>query len=161
MAQTRDILFSPSSPHSSSGGAESFRGTPDTRLTAFSPTDSSAKSARHLQGICRSASTTPPVRPPGRGYLDSASQLDKDPFVSPGHRAGLSPTASSFQPFIQPTFGPSSLPHSIIASALSNDLGVSRLITVSALAAISSTQVESWLKVSNHSCNYAIRFPLN
>lgn len=148
MAQNRDNPFSPSSPRSSSGGAESFKGTPDTRLTAFSPTDSSAKSARLLHDICRSASTTPPVRSSGRGYPDTSSQNDKDPFVSHGHHTGLSPTASSFQPFPHTSFSTSNLPTGVVASALSSDLGVSRLITVYGLATVSPAHVESWLKVS-------------
>lgn len=148
MAQSRDNQFSPSSPHSSSGGADSFKGTPDTRLTAFSPTDGSAKSARFMQDICRSTSTTPPARHTGRSYLDPTSPIDKDPFVSPSNRTGLSPTASSFQPFGQPSFVPSSAPVGVVASALSNDLGVSRLVAISALTAISLTQVEAWLKVT-------------
>jgi hypothetical protein len=147
MVQARENPFGPASPHSSSGGADSFKGTPDTRLTAFSPADSSAKSARALQGACSSASTTPPVRAVGRGFLDPASQPDKDPFVSPGYGTGLSPTASSFQPFGQPGLVQPSHPGAIVASALSNNLGVFRLISVSGPVAVSPTQVESWLKV--------------
>jgi hypothetical protein len=147
MAQSRDNHFSPSSPHSSSGGADSFKGTPDTRLTAFSPTDGSAKSARLMQNLCRSTSTTPPARHAGQNYLDPTSPIDKDPFVSPGHRTGLSPTASSFQPFFKPGFIPPSPSAGVIASALSSDLGVSRLVAISALNAVSPTQVEAWLKV--------------
>lgn len=148
MAQTRDNVFGPSSPHSSGGGPDSFTGTPDARLAAFSAADGSGKSTRLLPGNSYAVSTTPPARPPGRGFLDSGSQVDKDPFISPGRRTGLSPTASSFQPFNQPPFVPSTLPGSIVSSALSNDLGVSRLISVSGFAKISVTQVESWLKVS-------------
>lgn len=74
------------SPHSSSGAVESTQGTPDTRLTAFSPED---------------------VRPP-KGIkfgLASASfeATPQDPFVSSGSRnkidQKLSATASAFQPF--------------------------------------------------------------
>ncbi|KAI0147197.1 hypothetical protein GGR57DRAFT_505936 [Xylariaceae sp. FL1272] len=38
----------PTSAHSSSGAAESFKGTPETRLTAFSPEDGDTESERRL-----------------------------------------------------------------------------------------------------------------
>jgi hypothetical protein len=98
--------------------------------------------------------------PLGRGFLESVSQVDKDPFISPGRRTGLSPTASSFQPFNQPPFVPSTLPGSVVSSALSNDLGVSRLISVSGFAKISVTQVEFWLKVSKRVTPSRIEFTL-
>ncbi len=48
MAQPREPAFQHSSPDSSKGGADSYNneGTPDTRLTAFSPQESSAKSSK-------------------------------------------------------------------------------------------------------------------
>ena len=91
------------SPHSSSGGAESFRGTPDTRLTAFSPDDGSAKSSRIL-GVLRAASAgVQPVQFPVRSSTESSAPGVEDPFVTSTRTLGagargLSATATEFQP---------------------------------------------------------------
>lgn len=146
MAQTRDNHFSPSSPHSSSGGADSFKGTPDTRFSNYSPADGSAKSTKLLKGIAHSALATPPVRHPVSGYRGPVSQLDRDPFVTPGQATRLSPTASAFQPFSEPSLATPSSAACPVASALSTELGLSRLLDLSS-PSVSANQVEHWLKV--------------
>ncbi|KAF7516037.1 hypothetical protein G7054_g14323 [Neopestalotiopsis clavispora] len=112
--QGRDGVFNPTSPHSSSGLADSFRGTPDTRLTAFSPEENSIKSLRapHSAGGGTRESEpvkfrfgTPqslnlPIRDP---RFSRENQVERDPFVSFGTQSiatnwKLSPTASSFDP---------------------------------------------------------------
>jgi hypothetical protein len=74
------------SPHSSSGAADSGEGTPDTRLTSFSPEDA------RLVKPSNTKSTGTPLK---------ASQ--QDPFVTtsskPKGEQKLSATASAFQPF--------------------------------------------------------------
>lgn len=143
MSQIRDHQINPSSPHSSSGGAESFRGTPDTRLTTFSPNDGSARSMKPLGPASRSAPATPPANSAIEEPREPASQPDKDPFVTSGQATQLSPTASAFTPFCD--FHQDS--GSFHASSLSTDIGISRSLLVSASTSITVTEVETWLKV--------------
>lgn len=107
--------FNPASPHSSSGAADSFNGTPDTRLTTFSHEDGSARSMRapHSVHMGPKESRAVKITVTSPASLDSSQarnlhhsrlQLDKDPFVSIGGLAKqttqrLSPTASCFSPF--------------------------------------------------------------
>ncbi|OAQ80429.1 meiosis protein MEI2 [Purpureocillium lilacinum] len=146
MAHSRD-RENPASPRSSAGGAESFKGTPETRLTAFSPEDGSAKSSKLLQGLVRSSSATPPVGLPPGTYRGSAGHLDKDPFVTPSHRSEsrLSPTASAFSPFANTISVP--LPNNTgpLATGLSTDLGVSRHLDISSATSLTVSEVNSWL----------------
>ena len=111
LPQGREGNFNPASPHSSSGVADSFKGTPDTRLTAFSPEDGSARSAKATGSLTLVshdiAQSSHPVSSPGsRGlskYYHRNLQLERDPFVTSSDPSGktaqrLSPTASSFFP---------------------------------------------------------------
>lgn len=158
MAHSRD-RENPASPRSSAGGAESFKGTPETRLTAFSPEDGSAKSSKLLQGLVRSSSATPPVGLPPGTYRGSAGHLDKDPFVTPSHRSEsrLSPTASAFSPFANTISVP--LPNNTgpLATGLSTDLGVSRHLDISSATSLTVSEVNSWLCVS-FSCLFVFLF---
>ena len=113
--QSRDGVFNPTSPHSSSGLADSFRGTPDTRLTAFSPEENPVKSLRAPHSVGGSTRESEPVKfrfgtpqslnlPLRDAGFSSDSQVDRDPFVSfSTHNIApnwkLSPTASSFFPY--------------------------------------------------------------
>ncbi|CAH0042940.1 unnamed protein product [Clonostachys solani] len=143
MAQSRDPVFNPQSPRPTAGVSGSFNGTPETRLTAFSPAEGSAKSANLLPGISRASSTTTPVKPLITRYGGSVSHLEKDPFVTQNTK--LSPTASTFRPFSSPGFIPSVHIASPVASALSTDLGLSRLLNISSPTVICGAQVEAWL----------------
>ncbi|KAI0022039.1 RNA recognition motif 2-domain-containing protein [Xylariomycetidae sp. FL0641] len=116
MSHPRESHFNTASPHSSSGAAESYKGTPDTRMTTFSPEDGSAKSMRALQTLSIGNRDTGPIRFPmvatGTPRQTSSARstpfsrgnlhLDKDPFVSSDPAAKqtqkLSPTASVFSP---------------------------------------------------------------
>ncbi|KAK5988744.1 Meiosis protein mei2 [Cladobotryum mycophilum] len=144
MAQIRE---NPSSPRSSTGGADSFKGTPDTRLTAFSPEDGSAKSSKLLKGFTRSASVTPPVRLPVTSLRSAISPLDKDPFVTSVQEVDtrLSPTASAFNPFANELTHRLSAGDDPIARALSTDLGLFRSIIVSSTDPVSVSDVDGWL----------------
>ncbi|KAI0115002.1 RNA recognition motif 2-domain-containing protein [Daldinia grandis] len=110
--QAREGHFNPASPHSSSGAADSFKGTPDTRLTTFSPEDGSARSTRAPGSLNTNIREAGPIKygmnapqsldRPSILYRGSL-HLDKDPFVGPADtsfkaRQKLSPTASVFSP---------------------------------------------------------------
>lgn len=111
MAQ-QDMSFHPSSPPSE-GGADSYNheGTPDTRLTTFSPLEDSTKSSRLLSTLTLNTGkvASHPVKfevpstihhATSNDCLDS-SVLEKDPFISSSpekRQKKLSATASSFQP---------------------------------------------------------------
>lgn len=147
MAQSRENPFHSSSPRSSSGGADSFKGTPDTRLTTFSPDDSSAKSAQLLRGATRSASATP-VKLSMSNFPGSTLSLDKDPFTTPGRGKGLSPTASTFQPFTPSSQIAPHLDDDSISTVLSTDLGLSRLLCLVYPTSVSVSEVADWVNVS-------------
>lgn len=146
MANTRD-RDNPSSPRSSAGGADSFKGTPDTRLTAFSPENTSTKTSKSLQGLVCSVSAIPPVGLSTGTYRNAASLLDKDPFVTPSHLSRLSPTASAFCPFTGNTKKPLRDEGGPIAAALSSELGLSRHLRISSPVPISVSDVNIWLCV--------------
>lgn len=104
--------FNPASPHSSSGGADSYKGTPDTRLTTFSPEDGSVRSMKMLGSLTAGAREAGPITYPSSApqtleksnvFYRTNLHMDKDPFISPsdpGFKPGqkLSPTASVFSP---------------------------------------------------------------
>ncbi|KAF9869366.1 hypothetical protein CkaCkLH20_13177 [Colletotrichum karsti] len=97
------VAFNPSSPRSSVGGAESFKGTPDTRLTAFSPEEGSAKSSRLLKSLGQGSPEVTPSRFHSNTFGGVISNGDKDPFITATSDSALqklSPTASAFQPFV-------------------------------------------------------------
>lgn len=108
--------FHPSSPPSE-GGADSYNheGTPDTRLTAFSPLEESSKSSRLFSALSLSdgndrGQSLEFQSPPGTHHVASPTSFgpgarDKDPFVSspPEKRqTKLSATASTFKPLSTP-----------------------------------------------------------
>ncbi|KAH7308246.1 RNA recognition motif 2-domain-containing protein [Stachybotrys elegans] len=144
MAHSRsDNPFNPSSPRSSSGGADSFKGTPDTRLTTFSPgcIPLESKSSSSVSG-------TPSVQLPVHASRDG-SLTDKDPFVTPTHEvplSQLSPTASTFSPFTTSFHHPFPTSLLTVATTLSTDIGVSRHLGISAPSnVISVGDVDNWL----------------
>ncbi|KUI59310.1 Meiosis protein mei2 [Cytospora mali] len=111
MAQPRET-FHPSSPPSE-GGADSYNheGTPDTRLTTFSPLEDSSKSSGLLSALSLSGGKTNvhPIKfqvPAGITQITSPNSFspegqDKDPFISSTPEKSqkkLSATASTFQP---------------------------------------------------------------
>lgn len=107
MTQPRETAFNPSSPHSSTGNADSYKneGTPDTRLTVFSPEDGSARTNKYYSSIALTASDPQPLRFSGKlvnSFRPSLAQPDKDPFTTSQSSAKrdqrLSPLASDFQP---------------------------------------------------------------
>lgn len=139
----------PSSPRSSSGGADSFKGTPDTRLTAMSP-DDGPKSSSLLKNFARSATTASPARLPAGSFRSVVSHMDKDPFITSMHGVGtrLSPTASTFSPFVGNTYVRLPDGEGPISGALSSDIGLSRIIVISSSTQVSTREVEAVLVVS-------------
>lgn len=155
MAQVREC-DNPPSPRSSSGGAESFKGTPDTRLTAFSPEDGSSRSSKFLQGLARSASVAPTGCPSASSFGSTTARLDKDPFVTPSYqpRTRLSPKASDFSPFAGSLEVSPSLHSGPVAAALSHELGLSRHLEISSPVRISVPEVSNRLTVSIYTETY-------
>ncbi|TLD28944.1 hypothetical protein PspLS_03853 [Pyricularia sp. CBS 133598] len=111
-AREGTVAFNPSSPHSSNGAAESCKhdGTPDTRLTAFSPEENSAKSTELMATIASGSSdsgSTNYSTNQAVQYLSGQSAIERDPFVSTDTPARkqeqkLSATASAFRPYSSP-----------------------------------------------------------
>ncbi|KAK8848828.1 RNA recognition motif 2-domain-containing protein [Apiospora arundinis] len=143
------------SPRSSSGAADSFNGTPDTRLTTFSPDDGISRSVRapHSIGLgLRDARGTIVAASPAS--LDSRRRY-RDPFVS---SYSLSPTASSFSPQSSTPVPPTTGPPTVIAAKaaddfihqeLSTDSGVSRclVIYVQGGGTIHKVEVDNYLSI--------------
>jgi hypothetical protein len=169
MAGKHDEVFHPSSPHSSNGGGESFKGTPDTKLSAFSPGDSFSKSTK---AIC--ASRFGHVETSPMSFFDTPARApsnltEKDPFVlsSRGARGQpkLSPTASSFRPVrtaMADSQALSKVAHGVdqqqlghntlnatrsISRSMSSVLGISRLVGFSSPKSFSVTDVNSYVLV--------------
>ncbi|KAL2017300.1 hypothetical protein VTK56DRAFT_2323 [Thermocarpiscus australiensis] len=151
MAQARDSTFNPPSPRSSSGGDDSYKheGTPDTRLTAFSPGDSSIRSNKLLTTLSLNSSSEQSILfrvKPVESFGVVHAAADKDPFVSstaaPKQEQKLSPTASSFRPVSVPLVARGSLNGLTVlnggqqpfiahaASKFSNELGISRCLII-------------------------------
>lgn len=173
MAQAREATFNPSSPHSSSGGADSYKheGTPDTRLTAFSPDGNSARPNKLLAPLSLSGPVDHSVRfhvTPVNGFGIPSANAEKDPFISgtaiPKPERKLSPTASSFRPVSVPPVahgplgGPSGLNlgpaasqqffSQYAAAQFSAELPLSRHLVVYASARpIQFTDIEEYLAV--------------
>ncbi|OTA05418.1 hypothetical protein A9Z42_0060810 [Trichoderma parareesei] len=150
----------PSSPQSSSGGPESFKGTPDTRLTSLTPDEGSQSSL--LKSFARSAvATTSPARLPTGSFRNAVSHLDKDPFISSIQGIGtrLSPTASAFSPFVGSTYVRLPAGDGPISAALSTDMGLSRILFISSPAQVSAREVEALLTDlgTDGSPNYGVR----
>ncbi|KAL6862138.1 RNA recognition motif 2 domain-containing protein [Trichoderma novae-zelandiae] len=136
----------PSSPRSSSGGADSFKGTPDTRLTSLTPDEGSKSSL--LKSFARAAAaTTSPARLPSSSFRNAVSHLDKDPFFTSIQGVGtrLSPTASAFSPFVGNTYVRLPAGDGPISAALSTDMGLSRILFISSPAQVSAREVEALL----------------
>jgi hypothetical protein len=175
MAQVRDTAFNPSSPHSSSGGADSYNleGTPETKLTVFSPDDNSARSNKLVSALSLNGPSDHPVHYHVKSvetFGDLSAASEKDPFVSsttvPKTDQKLSPTASAFRPVSIPVVAHGSLnvsPGLNAAGGLganrqlfapqatakfSNELGISRcLVVYSASQSVSISDVEGYLQV--------------
>ncbi|KAK4039921.1 hypothetical protein C8A01DRAFT_46650 [Parachaetomium inaequale] len=172
MAQVRDASVNPASPHSSSGGADSFKqeGTPDTRLTVFSPDDNLARSNKLLNALDLDGPSDHAipfrVKPAeGFGGASAAAAADKDPFVSSTtikaeHK--LSPTASAFRPVSVPLVAHGSLnvPPGLnpalganrqlfppqATAKFSSELGISRCVVLySPTHPVTITDVEGYL----------------
>lgn len=164
MAQAREAAFNPSSPHSSSGGADSYKheGTPDTRLTAFSPDGDSTKSNKLLTTLSLHATSDHPTRfhvntVDGFGAVSAAAE--KDPFISstglPKPEQKLSPTASSFRPVSVPV---------VARGSLGGLPGLNLGLTTSTqqfLSQYTAAKFSAELSISRHLVFYASTHPVS
>ncbi|KAG6158832.1 hypothetical protein E4U51_007808 [Claviceps purpurea] len=108
------------SPNSSSGVEESIRATPDTH----------------------DVSTMTPLE---RQYSSSLGH-ERDPFFTSHRieRTKLSPTALSFNPFMEPDSIRQLEPASPVATSLSNELGLSRYLLISSEELLTVDNVQQW-----------------
>ncbi|KXX78660.1 Meiosis protein mei2 [Madurella mycetomatis] len=162
MAQAREATFSPSSPRSSSGGADSCKheGTPDTRLTAFSPDGNSARPNKLLTTLSLGGPVDHSVRfhvTPVDGFGISSAIAEKDPFISdtaiPKPERKLSPTASSFRPISVPLVaeGPLGSPSGLNLGPAASQQFFSRY---------TAAQFSAELPISRHLVVYASACPI-
>ncbi|KAK1756242.1 RNA recognition motif 2-domain-containing protein [Echria macrotheca] len=183
MAQAKETSFNPSSPHSSSAGGDSYKheGTPDTRLTAFSPEESSARSAKLMKNLglatsSESKASTANAKS-GDGFNGNQNASEKDPFISASTTAAkveqkLSPTASAFRPLTIPMVAHGSLNAQAnngvnsssalqstsypAASGFSSELGISRYIALSSSdKPVATGDVENYLMGLEQQLNFA------
>lgn len=145
MSLKRDL---PISPRSSSGEANSPRGTPDAGPTVLASEDCPNGPSTLLQKLTQPASLTPPAKSKAKNAQDMAAS-DRDPFVTPGHnsKTRLSPTASTFSPWSDARYRQQGEPSGPISVAFSKELGMSRSLFVSSNQHITASDVDSWLQV--------------
>ncbi|KAG5930691.1 hypothetical protein E4U42_000031 [Claviceps africana] len=135
-----------SSPHSSTGAEESIRGTPDTRITSMSqegPKSQSRKTVRVLP--VAATGDVSALSALDRQYNASLGH-DRDPFLTSHHiqRTKLSPTASSFNPFMEAGSIRQLESASPVATTLSNELGLSRYLLISSEELLDGEKVQQW-----------------
>lgn len=163
------------SPRSSCGGGESCKqeGTPDTRLTAFSPDDGATKVTKSavVKGTdSKNATPEPHVKSQALSAATFAATPvveEKDPFVSTTKpEQKLSPTASTFMPIAPITPIAPMMVHPAMntpmvidyrqqvgiqyATRFSSELGISHHMVISTIsgAALTSGELEDYLAVS-------------
>jgi hypothetical protein len=137
---------------------DSFQGTPDTRLTMFSPGESSV--TYHHGGHGNVSYTTGPL-PPYDAFAPHGSitgdrivsTFDRDPFVDTSNTGRLSPTAASFQPVAQRNKGKTAavlLPEGgvVVANALSHEMGISHRLEVCDTPTPAPEEVKRFMDVS-------------
>ncbi|KAG6018366.1 hypothetical protein E4U43_002525 [Claviceps pusilla] len=146
-----------SSPQSSTGVEESIRGTPDTRITSMSQEGPKSQTRRTVRVLPMVAT----------GDVSALSALDrqynatlgheKDPFLNSHHIQGtkLSPTASSFNPFMEAGSIRQIESVSPVATTLSNELGLSRYLLISSEEVLSVEKVQQWFNLDHSASNSA------
>lgn len=137
------------SPNSSSGVEESIRATPDTRMTSLSREGANSQSRRAVllpMTVTDDVSTMTPLE---RQYSSSLGH-ERDPFFTSHRieRTKLSPTALSFNPFMEPDSIRQLEPASPVATSLSNELGLSRYLLISSEELLTVDNVQQWFNVS-------------
>ncbi|KAK5663908.1 hypothetical protein OQA88_119 [Cercophora sp. LCS_1] len=164
MAQPKaEASINQSSPHSS-GGADSFKqegGTPDTKLTVFSPDEQ--PTAHPVKPETTSAQF--PGLPKAEGLSATPNGIEKDPFVSaaiPKVEQKLSPTALAFRPLthgrvVSGSALPAAVPQTFVAASGNGyngrgldmftwEMNLSRYLCVSsATTAVTLDNVNSYL----------------
>lgn len=138
----------PISPRSSSGEANSPRGTPDAGQTVPASEDCPNGPSTLPQKLTRPVSLTPPAKSKGKNAQDMVAS-DRDPFVTPGRnsKTRLSPTASAFSPWSDIRYRQQGELSGPISAAFSKDLGVSRSLSMSSNQHFTASDVHSWLQV--------------
>ncbi|KAF5026390.1 hypothetical protein F66182_1518 [Fusarium sp. NRRL 66182] len=132
---------------------DSFQGTPETRLTMFSPSESTSKMTAYSNSLAGPSAGPSGTASRGQNtiYNDRVvSHFDKDPFVDSHHGSGLSPTANAFNPAGNRAKGkivvdllPEGSP--TVATALSEDMGVCRDLEICATPPASLTEIGNFI----------------
>ncbi|KAM0550772.1 hypothetical protein ACHAPJ_008635 [Fusarium lateritium] len=136
---------------------DSFQGTPETRLTMFSPGESSSGAPGYANGFAGPSTAGPARSGQNSIYNDRVvSHYESDPFVDSrgGNGNGLSPTAVAFQPIGHRAKGKAGacfLPPGspTVASASSDDMGVSCTVEVCASPPASVTDIGNFITECN------------
>lgn len=170
MSQSNETTFNAQSPRSSSGGGDSYKheGTPDTRLTAFSPGDVPTGANRLPEVAVVKQTATPEGHGqfhgfPGAAYPATPSGEEKDPFVSSDKpQPKLSPTASAFMPVAMPMMAQGSLTGQVVYhpvagaqpmgvqynARFSSEVGIYHHLAISSVGApLKTGDVEEYLEV--------------
>lgn len=135
----------PLSPKSSTSEANSSLGTPDERARVRHSPNIDGNLLRPSNFSCNIGLET---STDDELHGNSEPVLCKDPFVTPRNQlSNLSPTASSFEPFNGMANSEQVSHLTAISSALSDEIGLSRIIRVSSFENIEKSAIEEVLSV--------------
>ncbi|KAG6004894.1 hypothetical protein E4U21_000621 [Claviceps maximensis] len=135
-----------SSPHSSSGVEESNRGTPDTRVTSMSHEGPKSQPRRSVRVLPMTVAGDVSALAALDRQFNVSLGHERDPFLTSHHiqRTKLSPTASSFNPFMEAGSIRQLDSASPVATTLSNELGLSRYLLISSKELLDAEKVQQW-----------------
>ncbi|KAF4963892.1 hypothetical protein FSARC_8145 [Fusarium sarcochroum] len=136
---------------------DSFQGTPETRLTMFSPGDSTSGAPGYANDLAGPSTAAPARRGQNSIYNDRVvSHYESDPFVDSrdSNGNGLSPTAATFQPIgyrAKGKAGACFLPEGspTVANALSDEMIISHTVEVCATPPVSVTDIGNFITERN------------
>ena len=81
------------------------------------------------------------------GPQGSVGSMEQDPFVTPGRGKSLSATASTFMPYSRRDVTKQRPETVAIPTALSTDVGLSRLLHIHTPGMVPAVEIEDWIHV--------------